>query len=175
MRARRLRRAVVVGLAVALLGLIVGSTAALGAKPDRSPYNPGPLDLPAGFACPFDIRIETVSGELTETIFSNGSVHYTGSRHERVTNLDTGASVTVPTSGRARFTFPDDGVVRFQASGRTLFYFFPGDVGPFGPVGDNGALYYVQGGVDEILEGDDFVVTSFEWGGRATELCGLID
>ena len=31
------------------------------------------------------------------------------------------------------------------------------------------------GNVDETLDLDTNVITSFEWGGQAIELCGLID
>jgi hypothetical protein len=42
-------------------------------------------------------------------------------------------------------------------------------------VGEHGALYYIHGHADQLLDGDTGLITSIEWGGRATNICPLID
>jgi hypothetical protein len=169
------RRLLLGGMAVAAF-LAVGATAAWAAKPERAPYSPDPIQLETGQACAFPVQIEPVSGStFTATTFGDGRFVITGSGHDRVTNLVTSATHTVPTSGKLTITELPDGDQRIQGSGRSIFYLFEGDQGPFGEVGFPGALYYVVGNVDETLDLDTNVITSFGWSGRATELCGLVD
>jgi hypothetical protein len=100
----------------------------------------------------------------------------TGSGGDRIRRLPNGPAVTVPTSGKLTISDLPNGDQRVQASGRTVFYFFAGDQGPLGEVAPDGALYYIVGHVDEVLDPEtDFTVTSFEWSGKATELCSQID
>lgn len=109
------------------------------------------------------------------TRFDNGTELNTGAGWEKVTNKDTSASVTLRTAGVLRVA-PESGGTRIQAVGKTVFYFYEGDVGPYGlvPLGSEGALYYIVGVVDESLDETD-VVTSFRWAGKATELCSQVD
>ena len=166
-----------VGL-VSIALLLVGVSIASAAKPVRTPAGGGgPIvhgDIPETRVCAFPVETSQPDGNYTQTEFSNTRLHITGTGHDRATNLDTGATVTLPTSGKVTQTVLANGDLRFQASGRTLLYFYPGDVGPFGPVEANGGLYYFVGQVDEILS-SDFFVTSFEWSGKATDVCSLIE
>jgi hypothetical protein len=165
------RRVLLLGVAVLVLA---GASVAYAARPEREPYTPDPTVLGPGQACDFNVEI-TQEGNYTQTTFADGRVTITGSGQDTVTNLDADLSLTFRTSGKITTTELANGDQRLQASGRTVFYFFEGDQGPFGPVGEDGALYYLVGHVDETLDPDtDFTVTSFEWSGRATELCSLI-
>lgn len=165
------RRVVVLGVAVLILA---GGSAAYAAPPERAPFTPDPTVLGPGQACDFNVEIAQ-EGNYTQTTFADGRFTITGSGRDTVTNLDADLSLTLRTSGKITITELVNGDQRLQASGRTVFYFFEGDQGPFGPVGEDGALYYIVGHVDETLDPDTgFTVTSFEWSGRATELCSLI-
>ena len=173
----RRHRAVKGAIAIALITVaLVGGSAANAAKPERAPYITDPLPLSPGQACAFDVEIAQVPGsKYTQTSFSDGRFVVTGSGHDRVRSLPNGPSLTLRTSGKLTLTELTNGDQRVQASGRTVFYFFEGDQGPFGEVGADGALYYIVGHVDEVLDPDtDFTVTSFEWSGTATELCSQI-
>lgn len=168
------RRGLAVG-AILLLAL-VGSTAALAGKPVTEPVPPGTTELEPGQACPFAVTIATQPGsKWWLTTFDNGTEVTTGAGREKVTNVTTSRSVTVPTAGLIRTSPLAGGGTRLQAIGATVFYFYEGDVGPYGlvPEGSGGALYHVVGVVDETLSADD-VVTSFRWFGKATELCGKV-
>ena len=169
------RRLVLAGVAVTVF-LALGATAAWAAKPDKAPYTPDPIQLEPGQACAFPVEIGPVSGsKFAAKAFGDGRFVITGSGQDRVTNLDTSASHTLPTSGKLTITELPDGDQRIQGSGRSVFFLFEGDQGPFGEVGSSGALYYMVGNVDETLDLDTNLITSFEWSGQAIELCGLID
>jgi hypothetical protein len=61
-----------------------------------------------------------------------------------------------------------------ESLGHVIFYFYPGDQGPYGEVGVNGGYYHVVGLVKQTYDIPNDVVTSFKWVGRATDICGLI-
>lgn len=164
------KRVVVLGVAVLILA---GASVAQAAQPERAPYTPDPTLLEPGQACGFGVEIAQ-EGNYTQTVFDDGTFVVTGSGQDRVTNLDDDISLTLRTSGKLTMSESMDGDLRIQASGRTVFYLFEGDQGPFGLVDFPGALYYIVGHVDEILDLDTDTVTSFEWSGRATQLCSLI-
>lgn len=160
-------------LAVAVL-VLASALPAYATKPEREPYTPDPTVLGPGQACDFNVEIAQ-KGKFTQTTYPNGRVTITGRGRDTVTNLDDDLSITLKTSGKITITERKNGDQRVRAWGRTVFYFFEGDQGPFGPVGEGGALYYIVGYVDETLDPDtEFTVTSFRWKGRAIELCSRI-
>jgi hypothetical protein len=172
--------------AVGLAVILVGASVATAAKPERLPLINEPTvhgilpdgsDDPFTHVCAFPVELSQRKSNYAITFFGETRLQITGSGLEQAMNLSNDKSVTFPTSGKSTQTVLPNGDLRFQAAGRTLFYFYPGDLGPFGPVDEhNGALYYIVGHVDEILDPDNFfAVTSFEWSGTATEVCSLID
>jgi len=169
------RRLVLGGMAAAVF-LAVGVTAAWAGKPDKGPFTPEPIVLQPGEACAFPVEIAPASsGSFKAATFGDGRFAITGSGYDRVTNLSTSASVVLHSTGNLTTTELPNGDLRIRGSGRTLFFLFEGDQGPFGEVGFPGALYQIGGHADETLDLDANVITSFEWSGRATEICGLID
>jgi hypothetical protein len=64
------------------------------------------------------------------TRFDDGSELKTGAGREKVTNASTSASGTLPTAGIVRVA-PKPGGTKIQAVGETVFYFYPGGVGPY--------------------------------------------
>jgi hypothetical protein len=162
-----------IGVALAALAL-AGGTGALAAKPDKGAFEAEPLELPAGLACAFDVRISPEPGSnFKQKSFSDGRFVVTGSGHDRVTNLETGESIVLHTSGQARFT--ESGSLQgIELRGHNIIYLFPEDEGPFGTVEEPGALYLFKGRVSETLDLDANLITSFEWSGDVTELCSLV-
>ena len=93
----------------------------------------------------------------------------TGNARTRVTRLDPGgSSLTVVTAGRVVISDPGDGTSRLRSSGRTLFYFFPGDQNPIG-VGNG--LFLVGGRAQQTLDLSEDVVTAFSYRGTVRDLC----
>jgi hypothetical protein len=102
------------------------------------------------------------------TVFSDGRVTVTGAYKARLTNLSTGEFVDVNAPGPITIVPNPDGTLTVSGRGRTLFFFFPGDLGP----GKPGALLYMTGLVVETLTGDFSATLSFRHEGGTTEdLC----
>lgn len=172
---RRSHRRRVAVLSAALVAALAVSAIAWAKAPSTTPWNPPPTVLEPGQACPFNVTIESLpGGSWTETVYPDGAVGYEGKGRDRATNTDAGKSITVTTRGRIQLLPLENGSTRLKARGLTLFYFWAGDQGPYGEVGPDGALYYIDGKVEEILD-ENFVVTYFSWTGSAKEICSRID
>lgn len=164
---RRLAVAVLAGGVAAALA----ASSAAGAKPVRGPAPTGPIDLPAGVACPFAIHGEVVENRQTETIFSSGKIAYTGLFVSKVVNVENEKSVTYTTPGPVRITFEGD-VAHFTASGPVIVFFFPGDAGP----GDTsvGRTILFQGHVHITVDPGTFGFSDASWTGRTTDICEVL-
>ena len=169
----RARRALVVVLALSVLGL-AAVPAVQAKKPVREPVTPVEMTFPAGLGCAFDVLGTPLPGsEGTSVTFADGTVRIRYSGRDRLTRIVTDVSVVLNTTGT--LTFREVGTTLFtKAKGHTIFYFYPGDQGPFGTVGENGGLYYVEGPVEQELDLEQDLVTSFEWSGRVTDICELL-
>jgi hypothetical protein len=170
------RRQSLIVLVVAVLGLTAIPTAGA-AKPIREYFAAEPTLLAAGSGCPFAVELRPSEGATsTRTEFSDGTVVIKSNMRQTVTNLETGASLEVKDAGTVRETYDaaaND--LHIEFSGQTIFYFFPGDQGPFGEVGEDGGLYRVVGHVTETWDLDQDLITSFSFQGQATELCSQLD
>ena len=91
-----------------------------------------------------------------------------------MTNLESGESIVLHTSGQAAFKPVSESETAIEPSGHNIVYLFPGDEGPSGTVEEPGALYLFKGRVSEILDLEANLITFFMWGGRLTELCSLV-
>ena len=160
-------------LALATVGLVV--PAAQAAKPVSTTVVPnGTSVLAAHKACPFKVIDESLPGSRrVERVYRNGRHVISGPARERLTNPETGKSIIRNGSGTVSYLKHADGTTHFAFSGPTIFFFYPGDEGPRGKAGDDGALFHVVGRVRETLDKTD-VVTSFSFRGRAKELCHLL-
>jgi hypothetical protein len=158
-----MRRSVFVALCVAL-ALVVGGQSAYALAPIRFELRPVHDSAPAGVVCPFAVSIDSVSINEKATIFSDGRVIVTGSSFERITNLDSGKSVVVNVSGPFTATNAN-GVYTFMATGRNLFGFRTGDLGP----GQPGALLLTTGLV--IFTQSSSGITFTHIGGTTENLC----
>jgi hypothetical protein len=161
-------RSLVRAFSVAVLGILLSAQLALAKAPSREPFIQEPVTFAAGEVCSFQLRLENVRGGQTLTTFANGVVKITGSVWTRVTNVDAGKSITVNASGPATITPNADGTVALKATGRFLFFFFPGEIGP----GRDGALLLTTGLALETLSADFSRIISFSHPNGTTEdLC----
>jgi len=158
---------------LALLAAIVLSVAfaqpALADPPTREPAVVGPISFAALEVCPFPVSLAPVGDRRPKiTTFADGRQIITGFFGARVTNDATGESIVLNNSGPAFITPNPDGTVTVKVTGRSLFYFFPGDLGP----GQPGALLNMTGLVVETLPADFSAILSFTHTGGTTEnLC----
>lgn len=116
----------------ALCLLVLSSTAAAAAKPDRQPLEIGDFDFAAGEACPFAVHVEfLVNREKVTTFFDrDGNVTRiltTGSLVIRVSPVDEPSNtLTLNVSGPSHQVFRADGSSTLTYGGRSVSLFPPG-------------------------------------------------
>jgi len=163
-------------LALMLALVAVAAVPALAAKPVREQLSTDPTVLDAGSGCAFPVEFRPHAGaRFTRTEFTDRVV-IQGNARTTLTNLESGASVEANDFSRysERYDAQANDVL-IEVSGQAILYFFPGDQGPEGEVGENGALYAVVGHAEETLDLDQNLITSFTLRGQAKELCSLLD
>jgi hypothetical protein len=173
---RPARGAVLAGV----FALVVAGPAAA-AQPTRTvyPVHAGGV-IPAGTACPFDVGAQPSTATLrngftAETDFSDGRVMFSVHRHGAYVNLDTGASFPTNES----FTEIDrfdaaTGIVYGKDLGQPSSTFNPGDIGPFGVAGGNGAFYHVDGTLSVTYNTNTNVFSVVTYSGRITDICAAL-
>lgn len=132
------------------------------------------LDLPAGLACAFDLRVEIWGGNQVYKEFfdKNGALVRKlsagkGSRL-RFTNLDTGDTFSVKPNGSVtHIAFNPDGSYTSSTTGHNVLILFPTDVPP-GP----STTAYVGRVVYTV--GLDGVFTLQEVSGKSTDICAAL-
>jgi hypothetical protein len=166
-----MRRAFVACVLASLaIGSLVGPVAA---RPPGTVEGPpdSVVDFGADEVCPFDVRIEAWSNErATDGVDGAGNPRtvITGNALNRLTNLEADTTLILGNGGRVEVLDPGDGTIQLSVSGRTLFYFLPGDATPTG-VGPGLVLIVGRAAVVLDLEAD--LVTSFLFQGSARDLC----
>jgi hypothetical protein len=171
-------------LKLVLLAAIAGAALVvvpigLSAKPVRTVTTPGPGVFPAGFGCAFDVGIlpngPNGAPRVTVTEFSDGRTVTVVNADPKLTNLDTGTSYVHRSTFTATDTYdPETNTILEVASGRSLLNLFPGDQGPFGEVGENGALFAMVGHSQLTFDLDTGQITSFSYVGTVTDVCPLL-
>src|SRR2546423_188256 len=104
----------VMAVALLVLALVMLSSPAQAAGPNRIVLDNQPIPFAAGVACPFPVLLTpTVSQEVLKLwTDANGApvrALITGNLVVRTTNLDTGASITQDASGPIDVTYHPDG------------------------------------------------------------------
>jgi hypothetical protein len=148
----------------ALLASTLFASSAFAQKPVKEPFVQEPVEFAAGEVCPFPVRIENVAGNPTIKIFPDGRELITGTARDRVTNLASGESTVVTTSGSFLVTPLPNGNLRFDIRGQALIFLFARDVG--GP-----GLISIRGRLVEVLDPEADVITAFQLRGQRTDIC----
>jgi hypothetical protein len=140
------------------------------APPDPEP--PGEFIIPAGLGCSFELGLDSSAGEVRTITFTteNGQPGRIISVKTGVvltyTNRETGASVTIKTSGSVTSAVPIDGETEMRtATGHNGLILFPDDV-PNGPTTTqyNGKIVYTYNTVTGFIQ-------VIETSGKATDIC----
>lgn len=127
-----MRRAILLGIVGAL---VLAAAPANAAAPTRTVIEiPRHIVFPAGEQCAFPIRLTLLDNTFTATVFANENgdpVREIDSGHlaVRITNQDTGDSVSYNISGPVITRFHSDGSQTVTFLGPGLFSLFPGDIG----------------------------------------------
>jgi hypothetical protein len=177
---RRLPRHLRLLLLAAVAGAaLVAVPTGLGAKPVRTVITLEPSVIPAGFGCAFGVAVlpNGPNGvpRVTVTDFSDGRTVTQVNADPTLTNLDTGTSIVHGSRFTETDTYdPETNDIFSVASGTLLLNLYPGDQGPFGEVGENGALFAVVGTNQLTFDLDTGQVTSFSYVGTVTDVCPLL-
>jgi len=171
----RRRSAALVALLGAALALIAAPSA-LGAKPTKTVVEAENFFIPAGEGCPFDVEEQVAEGTtFVVKEFGDGRFVTHGNSEPILVNLETGASFVQKTRATVTETFdPVANDLFFEISGRIFVSFLPGDQGPFGEVGADGALFSVIGHQRFRLDLDENLITSYSLNGQAIDICPFL-
>jgi hypothetical protein len=125
--------------------------------------------------CDFPVRIEIVHNNEYTLTFSPDEAGTTrqlvnGRFVVSVTNLDSGASLSLNVSGPGEYLYFADGSILFTGDGPWLIFFFPGQRGP----GTPGALFVNDGRI--VLHTDPLgTQTVLEQVGTQEDVCAALE
>jgi hypothetical protein len=126
------RPATLLVAAVVAAALILAAAAPASAdKPLREPFPQG--DIIISGSCDFDVFAHTVEDKVKAKTYFDKDGNPTrqivnGRLVVELTNLETRESIVYNTSGPGFLTFFEDGSLDFVFGGRSLVWFFPGEV-----------------------------------------------
>ena len=171
LRLTRTGRGAVIAVALALV--VAAPVAAT--QPTRVVRDLHPFVDPAGTACAFDVEGQPSSGFSTKTIFSDGREMYSVHAKGAYVNMATGARFET----RDVFTEidrfdPVTGTLVGLNDGETTSSFNPGDMGPFGVVGSNGALYHFVGTIHYTYDTNANVFNMLAYSGTVIDVCAAL-
>jgi len=166
----RLRRG---GLRLGLLGMLVGSVMLTLLVGSSAAAPTSTIDLDAGVACSFPLRIDITGGpQVTKTFTAaDGSVRVlsAGKGSDLVfTNLATGATYALKGNGTVSWTRVDtSGSTRLTFSGHNVVIYFPTDV----PAGPSTTLVV---GKEVIAVDSSGTFTRLARSGTTTDICAAL-
>jgi hypothetical protein len=166
---------------MALALMLIAAAPVAAAQPSRSvrPLSGG-FTYPAGTACAFEVagapsRVSVEHGFIADTTFSDGTVlHFVRAKGAYV-NVATGARFSTEDTFRDVSTYdPVTNTLTGVETGQTTWSFLPGDVGPFGLVGSDGALYHFIGSLSYTYDLNTFHSTAFSYTGSVEDVCAAL-
>ena len=167
------------GLLVGAVTLMLGCAGALGPAASASGHFRIPTPIGgegytflAGEACPaFTLHTQLVGGNQVLTFYDDGRFHATGRHLDRLTNVDSGASIRLDLQGSFDLVPTADGGSIIRGSGITGFVFFPGDAGPGNT--ETGRFYRFTGTFVATSDPSG-VITSFRSAGKSEDVCAML-
>lgn len=168
-----IRRAVTM-MALALGIVLLGASSAMARGGGWEPLPADPFTFPTEI-CGFPVDVTpTVNQEYVKTLSETPTTvvqRVTGNFVNWLTNTDTGASITVNSSGPGTFTIQlDTGILHIVGEGRWLLAFFPADQQEFGVSGLT--LFTSRFSEDlDLATGD---VSNLQSTGHARDLCAAL-
>jgi hypothetical protein len=155
---------------------VVSVTPAAAAQPIRTVLHPTGGLHPAGQGCPFDVSyVDAPGARIVITDFSDGREETNVHAIATLTNDETGATFVHKAFFHDVFWLDaPNGVYRSITNGQSVFWFNPGDIGPFGVVGADGLALRVEGTIWAAYDATTFAVTEFDYAGTVTNVCDLL-
>jgi hypothetical protein len=157
--------------AAALLVLLLAAPASA-APPTKEPQSPVVNEFAPGDVCDFAVRQESLVSKAKTITFDRRDGAFgqnlSGAIIERVTNLDTGASIVLQSSGPAKVFVNDAGHIVLRYGGASVLPFFDGDV-----IG-RGLLYFKGGGAETEIGDDGFFFVRVDFPAHVEDLCATL-
>jgi hypothetical protein len=142
------------------------------APPTKEPQEAFSTDFAAGEVCAFPVRQETTDIKAKTIIFNRHDGAFreitTGRIVERITNLDTGASVIRKSSGPGKLSINAAGHLEIKFGGSSVVAFFEGDVT------GAGLLYMTGGGATFEIGDDGFFFVRVDLPAHVEDLCATL-
>lgn len=164
-------------LALTLVLAFTVAAPAAAAQPTRTVIHPisdyyGPADSGCGFAVS---RVFNSGARTTFFDYADGSELSTVNNVKTITNLDNGKTFTEHSVSH-RFEWFDAaaGVWRGQINGQFIFAFYPGDIGPLGPVAAPGQGYYMTGIAWYTWDPNTEHISEFSYQGSFVDVCAAL-
>jgi hypothetical protein len=152
--------------ATALVAAAVVAPSAWAEKPVKETIENEPVEFAAGEVCPFVVLDDASDQQTTLTTFSDGRQLVKTNGTERVTNVLSGESLSMPIAGSVMYEPLANGGLRATSRGRILLYYLPEDV--IGP-----ALQLTIGRSVEIFD-ESGVITSVDPSGQRIDICAQL-
>ena len=161
------------GAVVALVLALAAAGPAAAAAPIKDTFHTlSGFTIPAGTACPFDVDGSPDFGFSQRWKYGDGSIKGAFHAHGAYVNDETGARYeTLDNFAFSQWVDPITGLTHVVLQGQGADSFLPGDVGPFGIVGENGAFYDFVGRITFTIDTVTGHVSQFSWAGTATDIC----
>ena len=163
------------GAVIALVLSAVWAAPAAAAQPIKDTFPLSGFTIPAGYACPFDVDGVPDFGFSQRWIRADAPLKGAFHAHGAYVNDETGARYpTLDNFTFAQWIDPGTGLLHVVLQGQAADSFLPGDVGPFGIVGDTGAFYDFVGRITFTIDPVTGHVSQFSWAGTATDICAAL-
>lgn len=158
-------------LAPIVLVLVLASPVSA-APPTKEPQQAFSVDFAPGEVCAFAVRQETTEISAKTITFDRHDGAFrqalSGRIVERITNLETGASVIRKSSGPAKVSINAAGHLEIKFGGSSVVPFFEGDV-------TGATLLYITGGGATAEVGDDgFFFIRVDLPAHVEDLCATL-
>jgi hypothetical protein len=173
----RLRAWRLVGVCAAiLLGTLATAPIVAAAKPDKLVLGtPGPTVSPAGEGCAFEVHFDPIEIKRTVFTFADGTQFIKYKGYGIMSNPESGSTFLHHVVMQAIDTFdPAANEYRSEYHGQFGIKFWPGDVGPYGVVGEPGLFLRFTGSAEVTYDADTFASTAFSYTGTFIDICSVL-
>ena len=154
---------------VVAVAALAAAPAAVGDRPVREALPAGPFTLDAS-VCGFAVDVTLPTNNEFITKFSSGKQIITGSLFATLTNAETQKSITVNISGPGTIVTDANGITTFTLTGRSLFFFAPGQLGP----GEPGMLILTSGPATLVFDQGGNILSFDRTSASVQDLCAVL-
>lgn len=154
---------------VVAVAALAAAPEAVGDRPVREALPAAPFTLDAS-VCGFAVDVAFPTNKEFITTFSNGKQIITGALFATLTNTETQKSITVNISGPGTIVTDANGITTLRGSGRSIFFFLPGQLGP----GEPGILILTSGPATLVFDQSGNILSFDRTSASVQDLCPVL-